>query len=378
MLGVLIDPENVYKLIPEHLQFPKDLSTLTKNSVFLLLGCIQHLGLAGNSFVQKIKDQPRMKTNFGFKCPSESLLPGLNWDHLLNIVHLPVVDEEYYGRRIGSYRAELEKIGVVVDINGACTMLSFTLKSTLSSSSLTCANVFSLLSCISYMNKTMQSQLLDIISCLSGEKWLKTCHGYKSAPESILFDPKWGTVFKVVDLPFIDEAFYGLRIHSYKCELNLLGVVTNFSEGVHIVARGLKLPKEPASLAPEGALSLLQRATSLRNSCKSTDHSTFKILLDKLTGARWLKTHMGYKAPQECILFNPEWECYLTPNDRSFIDEKFYVTVSSLEKKYLKAIGVKVDIEEVCHLISHALMSHIQTSAVRRIYRFLYKFNWNP
>ena len=55
LLGVLIDPENVYKLIPEHLQFPKDLSTLTKNSVFLLLGCIQHLGLAGNSFVQKIK-----------------------------------------------------------------------------------------------------------------------------------------------------------------------------------------------------------------------------------------------------------------------------------------------------------------------------------
>ena len=177
-------------------------------------------------------------------------------------------------------------------------MLSFTLKSTLSSSSLTCANVFSLLSCISYMNMTMQSQLLDIISCLSGEKWLKTCHGYKSAPESILFDPKWGTVFKVVDLPFVDEAFYGLRIHSYKCELNMLGVVTTFSEGVHIVARGLKLPKEPASLAPEGALSLLQCATSLRNSCKSTDHSTFKILLDKLTRARWLKTHMGYKSPQ--------------------------------------------------------------------------------
>nr|POE45423.1 hypothetical protein CFP56_20095 [Quercus suber] len=195
-----------------------------------------------------------MKTSSGFKCPSEPLLPGLNWDHLLNIVHLPVADKEYYGRRIGSYRAELETIGVVVDINGACTMLSFALKSTLSSSSLTCANVFSLLSCINYMSKTMQSQLLNKISCLSGEKWLKTCHGYKSAPESILFNPKWGTVFKVVDLPFVDEAFYGLRIHSYKCELNMLGVVTNFSEGVHIVARRFKLPKEPASLAPEDHL----------------------------------------------------------------------------------------------------------------------------
>ena len=69
--------------------------------------------------MQKIKEKPWMKTNSGFKCPSESLLPGLNWDHLLNIVPLPVDDKEYYGRRIGSYRAELEAIGVVVDLDGA-------------------------------------------------------------------------------------------------------------------------------------------------------------------------------------------------------------------------------------------------------------------
>ncbi|XP_075655120.1 uncharacterized protein LOC142625328 [Castanea sativa] len=309
-----------------------------------------HLGLAGNNFVQKIKDQPWMKTSSGFKCPSESLLPGHNWDHLLNIVPLPVVDEEYYGSRIGSYRTELEAIGVVVDINGACKMLSFTLKSTLSSSSLTRTNVFSLLNCIRCMNKIMQTQLLDIIR--SGEKWLNTCHGYKSAPETILFDQKWGTVSKFVDLPFIDEAFYGLSIHSYKCELNMLGVVINFSEGAHFVARGLKLPREAASLAPEGALSLLQKQMA--------------------------KNTHGLQVPQECILFNPDWECYLTPNDGPFIDEKFYVTLSSLEKEDLKAIGVKVDIEEACNLISHSLTSHVQTSAVRRIYRFLHKFNWNP
>ena len=378
LLGVLIDLEAIYKLIPEHFQFPEDLSTLTKNSVFLLLGCIQHLGLAGNNLVQKIKVQPWMKTSSGFKCPSESLLPGLNWDHLLNIVPMPVVDKEYYGSRIGSYRAELEAIGVVVDLEGACKMISFTLKSTLSSSSLTSANVFSLLNCIKHMSKTKQSQLLNIISCLSGQKWLKTRHGYKAAPESILFDPKWGTVSKFVDLPFLDEAFYGHCIYSYKCELDMLGVVTNFSEGAHFVARGLKLPKEPASLAPEGALSLLQCATSLRNSCKSSDRSILEILLNKLTESKWLKTHMGYRFPQECILFNPEWECYLTQNDGPFIDEKFYVTLGSLEKEDLKAIGVKVDIEEACNLISHALMCHTQTSAVKRIYRFLYKFNWNP
>ena len=166
-----------------------------------------------------------------------------------------------------------------------------------------------------------------------------------------------------------------ISIHSYKCELNMLSVVINFSEGAHFVTRVLKLPREPASLAPKGALSLLQYATSLRNSCKSSDHSTFKILLNKLTRRKWIKTHMSYRSPQECIMFNPEWKCYLTPNDGPFIDEKFYVTLSSLEKEDLKAIRVKVDIEEACNLISHALTSHIQTSIVRRIRRFLYKFN---
>ena len=37
----------------------------------------------------------------------------------MNIVPLPVDDKEYYGSRIGSYRAELEAIGVVVDLDGA-------------------------------------------------------------------------------------------------------------------------------------------------------------------------------------------------------------------------------------------------------------------
>ncbi len=378
LLGIHVDLEDVYKLIPPHFQFPKDFSTLTENSVFLLLKCIQHLGLAGISFVQKIKDQPWMKTSSGFKCPSESLLPGPNWDHLLDIFPLPIVDEAYYGSRIGSYRDELEAIGVVVDLNGACKMFSFKLRSLLSSNGLTSDDVFSLLHCIKCMSKTMQSQLFNITSCLSGEKWLKTRHGYKSAPDSILFDPKWGTVSEFADLPFLDDSFYGLHINSYKSELNMLGVVVNFSEGAHFVARGLKLPKVPESMAPEAALSLLQCVMSLRNSCRSSDRSVLEILVNKLTGSKWLKTHMGYRSPQECILFNPELECYLTPNDGPFIDENFYGTLNSPEKDNLKAVGVKVDIEEACHLFSHVFMSHTQTSVIMRIYRFLYKFNWNP
>ncbi|XP_075655123.1 uncharacterized protein LOC142625330 [Castanea sativa] len=381
-IGLQIGSKDMHQLINDDFKCLASSAMSTKCAIFLLsfIKYSNDQNKLDKDLLKTVKARKWLKTNQGryyenqFDYYEEELkLKGVLIDPK---DHLGLA--EYYGRRIVSYKAAVEAIRVVVDINGACTMLSFTLKSTLSSSNITCANVFSLLNCISYMNKTIQSQLLDIISCLSGEKWLKTCHGYKSAPESILFDPKWGTVFKVVDLPFIDEAFYGLKIHSYKCELNMLNVVTNLSEGAHIVARGLKLPKEPASLAPKGTLSRLQCATSLRNSCKSTDHSTFKILLDKLTGAKWLKIYMGYRSPQECIMFNPEWECYLTPNDGLFIDEKFYVTVSSLEKEDLKAIGVKVDIEEACHLISRALMPHIQTSAVRRIYRFLHKFNWNP
>ncbi|KAI8030893.1 hypothetical protein LOK49_LG01G03111 [Camellia lanceoleosa] len=106
--------EDVYKLIPTHFKFPKDLSRLTKDVALLLLECIRYLRPAATGLTKKIVCQPWMKTN-GFKCPSESLLSSHIWGHLVNVGPLPIIDEAYYSRRVRSYMAELEAIEVAIN-----------------------------------------------------------------------------------------------------------------------------------------------------------------------------------------------------------------------------------------------------------------------
>lgn len=250
-------------------------------------------------------------------------------------------------------------MGVTVDLLGASKMLSAKLKLMCSSSKLTSTSVISLLNFLKCVGKAEPSLLPNIISSLLGEKWLKTSHGYNSAPDCILYDLEWKTVLQFVYLPFVDAAFYGPDIFLFKDELKMLGVVVDFSEGAHFVAKDLELPKELALVTPQCALLLLRCFRSLRNSSKASDQSLVELFRIKLKGSKWIKTHMGYKSSEKSLLFNPEWECSLELDDAPFIDQSFYGTLNVLEKDDLKAIGVKADVEEVCSTIYQILGLHV-------------------
>ncbi|XP_058188028.1 uncharacterized protein LOC131304709 [Rhododendron vialii] len=374
LLGVVVHVDDVYKLIPQHFRFPEDLSMLNADAVFLLLKCIQQLGPEALSLKEKIVCQSWMKTSFGFKCPTETLLPHRSWGQLVEVLPLPVIDEAYYGSRVRLHKAELEAIGVAVNLDQVCNMLITKVKFLLSLSGLTSDIVISLLNCMKCMSKTKAPQLTRLMSCLSGEKWLKTCDGYRSAPDAILFDSDWGTVAPFVDLPKIDDAFYGNSIFSFKNELKMLGVVVDFNEGARLVARGLELPEEPVSVTAECTFSLLSCARSLRQSSKSSDLSLHENFLNKLKGSKWLKTHVGYRTPEDSLIFDPEWNSSLEERDGPFIDQGFYGNLTSLHKDELIAIGVKADTEDVCTSLFQILTSKEETSAVMRIYRFLHKY----
>ncbi|KAH7847933.1 hypothetical protein Vadar_031793 [Vaccinium darrowii] len=374
LLGVVVNLEGVYELIPGHFKFPKDLSKLNKGAVFVMLECIRQLGPESDGLKENIECQPWMKTTFGFKCPQESLLPNHNWGQLVKFLPLSIIDEGYYGSRIKLYKAELEAIGVAVNLDQVCDMLIHKVKCLLSVNGLTSDIVISLLNCMRCMTENMAQQLSRLLSCLSREKWLKTRDGYRFAPDLILFSSEWGTVSQFVDLPLLDNAFYGSSISSFKDELKMLGVMVDFNEGARFVARGLKLPVEPISVTAECALSLLNCSRSLRHSSKSSDQALFGNFLTKLKGSKWLKTHMGYRAPEESLIFDPEWNSNLEERDGPFIDQGFYGNLSSLYKDELIAIGVKVDTEEVCSSVLQILTSHVDTFAVMRLYKFLYRY----
>ena len=375
LLGVVLDMK-VYKLVEESLNFPADLSSLTCDSGLLILKCIRCLGSATSPLVEKTRNQRWLKTSCGLKRPLESVLVNPEFMRLLDAFEVPIIDEAFYGNTIRSFAAELKAIGVAVDLSSALKLIVTQFKSFLSSSSLTPVKVISLLECIREINENASSQLQELHQCLLGEKWLRTRNGYRTPSESILFSSKWGTISLFVDLPLIDDSFYGIVIYGFEDELKMMGVITGFEGGAPFVARGLTRPIEPRFVTDLGTIALLECIKYLIS--KSKEQTLLDNLFSNLMRSKWLKTRKGYKKPEECILFDPTWEVILEETDAPMIEHTFYKSEIFMYKNQLRAIGVKVDPGDVCSLLSRYLMSLTETSSITRAYNFLHMFNWKP
>lgn len=376
LLGVVVDIEEAYGCIASSFTFPSPLSAMTNGSAFLIFKCIRHHGASASSLIEKVKDLPWLKTSTGYSSPSKSFLCDAGWGSLLHDLDLPVIDESFYGFFLRVYSTELKAIGVMVDSESLWKAVAYQIKRLSSTCTLSSVLVLSLLKFIKQMNKNMSLKLQELTNCLSDEKWLKTCHGYKCANYSILFDSKWGTISQFVDLPLIDDAFYGIAIYGYRYELKMMGMVVDFSEGSEFVASGLNTLKDQGIVSADGALTLLQCIRSLLS--KSSNRALTENFLETLKESKWLKTHMGYRLPKECLLFDSIWESVLEREDGPFIDESYYEAEISSYNDQLKDLGVKSDAEDVCKLISEILFSHTNSCAILRIYRFLNKFRWKP
>ena len=73
-------------------------------------------------------------------------------------------------------------------------------------------------------------------------KWLKTSMGYQCPDECILFYSKQSSLC-MEDGPFIDEAFYGSELLSFKDSLATIGVTVDVNFGQDLVARHLRSHK---------------------------------------------------------------------------------------------------------------------------------------
>ncbi|KAL6296081.1 hypothetical protein ACE6H2_004223 [Prunus campanulata] len=375
LLGVTYGLEEVQKSILENMSLTSNLSSLTGGCGLLILQCIRCLGSEAAGLIIRIKCKPWIKTTLGFKTPPETVLPDQRWGALFTALQVPVIEESYYGNAIRDFTDELNVVGVVVDNVGATQLIGAQFNSLLSSSSLAPATVMSLLGCIRELTQTVLLQCYEL-KWLLCENWLKTRHGYKTPGESILFSSKWGSILLFVDLPLIDDAHYGTGIYKFKDELRMLGVITDFEQGAPFVAKGLHSPIQPELIDADGMISLLECIKHLRS--RSDDEPLLGDLRQNFAESRCLKTMKGYKIPQECVLFDPEWESILKRSDAPSIDESFYGTSIYLYKNQLRDIGVKVDPLDVCSLISGLLLSLSDKGLITRIYGFMNKLQWNP
>ncbi|KAF4396679.1 hypothetical protein G4B88_028993 [Cannabis sativa] len=375
MLGVITDHAESLRLIAQKASFPPNLPSVTVDCGLLMLKCIKLSDTSATGLIERIKGKSWLKTNSGFKSPSETAYPNSVWGSLVRALHIPTIDELYYGDELSQYLSELSTAGVAVDTASITKKIATKFKILSSSSKLGPDMVLSMLKCFKEERQTLFSGCSEV-RCLFTEKWLKTRHGYKAPNQSIIFSTNWGAVSPFVDLPLIDDGFYSIFIYKYKDELHMLGAITDFEGGAGLVLEGLKSPIASEFVTTAGTMALLKCLKSVMS--KSLDKSLPDNFLENIAKSKFLKTTNGYLVPKECILFDSTWESILNQTDLPSIDVKCYESDISVYKEQLKAIGVKTDSMEVCSLIYQLLYSQTNTSLITRLYKLLSLFNWKP
>ncbi|XP_023637923.1 uncharacterized protein LOC17887094 [Capsella rubella] len=373
LLGVVVELPNNHSLVVSHLNTSK-LNYLTPDAMLLVLECLRHL--SPQKLINALRNSQGFRTKKnGFKSPAECFIPDPEWSCLLSVFDcFPLMDDDFYGSRIFSYKEELKQIGVKLQFEDAVREFLRTFKQKATSSGLTRSTASSLLSCYRKLMDSSHKMPAELMSSLKDFQWLHTKLGDFRAPKDcILFDSDWEHLRLIANLPFIDDSsnWYGKSIHDYKKELKDLGVTVELKEGMSHVVSSLSLP-DPSRITPASALSLVKCISFL---LKDRFSDLFKNFLEKVSG-KWLKTHAGYRSPSECLLFDSSWK--LEPRDGPFINEEYYGTELKSFRQELINIGVGHDSAKACQLLASHVYAHSDSDSISRIYGFLSEAKWKP
>ncbi|KAJ1702820.1 hypothetical protein LUZ63_002599 [Rhynchospora breviuscula] len=326
-------------ILPPNASFLTVTSPLTKENTLLLLDWIRNLRSGGvalpSKFLDSVKSGSWLKTSIGYKPPKDSFLSTETWGSLLQIgsdmVDIPMIDQEFYGKVLSTYKNELQLIGVIFEFGQASEMIG----------------------------KHLMSRAAN--EAVKKDGWLKTCLGNRSPSEAFLFSSEWTAASCIANLPFIDDKYYGQSIFGYKLELELLVldvqfygsvVIRSYSEelrklGVAVQSKqvskvmSLKFKQlvSSSSIAKDKVLLLLKSYRQLRQK-----QSMFPAdLLSCMKDEKWLQTKMGLRAPVDSVLFNSDWDSISSLAIVPFIE---YSSDMEEYKDELRALGVAITLKQ--------------------------------
>ncbi|KAJ1275607.1 hypothetical protein BS78_05G148000 [Paspalum vaginatum] len=354
-LGVNVTFKHNYQIIVDNFKCPT--GPVSSGAAMLLLKCIRYADSCKN-FVKGLKKCQWLKTNAGFRAPRETFLLDPEWKCLVNFSDaVPLLDLLFYGTEILTYRDELMKIGVIVSLEQANNSIICYLKQLLSTSSLTKEIRLALLSSYKDLTDGHKTLPADILKFMRSEKWLHTTHGFRTPSKCVLFDSSWEPLMSVASLPFIDDSDSnngtGKEIYSYRKELKALGVTVDFNQGADFILSCLSTavgPQMPVHLVVDPYAGLhagdsgitskstyLNVVSSTAADCppllgsstlvcllncmqRSTNLRSFAVQIRKMQ----IKTTLGYRCSEQCILYDSTWSSYFHREDGPFIDEAFY------------------------------------------------------
>lgn len=374
LLGVIVDFSRSYQFVIDNLKHSSYLTSMSADAFLLSLECMRH-ARSPERLVTTLRDAKCLKTNLGFKPPSECFLFDQEWGCLLQVFTcFPIIDQAYYRSIISSYKNELNRLGAVVTFDVAVESFFSRFKQRVYSSFLTKDDVFSFFSCCRQLKGTSYKFPSNFKKCIREAKWLRTRLGdFRSPGDCILFSPEWESISSITLLPFLDDSdsFYGKDLHKYRHELKIIGVAVEFESGVKFVPSCLYFPRSTDSITPRITLSFFKCLRILLDKNYTVSEPFLKKVSEK-----WLKTSVGYMSPGDCLLFDKKSE--LKPTDGPFIDEGFYGSEIGTYRKELSSIGVIVDVERGSALVANHLDLHSDFATIIRIYKFLAKVEWKP
>uniref|UniRef100_R7W496 Uncharacterized protein n=1 Tax=Aegilops tauschii TaxID=37682 RepID=R7W496_AEGTA len=304
-----------------------------------------------------VKEGSWLRTSVGYKPPNQSFLSSSEWGVLLqsgsSFVDIPMIDQKFYQNKLHLYREELKVIGVRFEFQEASAYIGSRLMSMAASNTLIRENVYSLLWLIRFLREKVLSPS-ELINSVKDGQWMKSTLGYRSPVGCIIYDSDWAVASCISSQPFLDVKFYGEDILTYKPELQLLGVLVVFEDSYKCVIDNFKFSS--AAITPEATVLILKCIRHV-SSC-----DTF---IRKLKDLKWVKTSVGFRAPNESFLVDPRWECLLKVFDGvPVVDFRFYGSKISPYKEELEKTGLITNLKAASKAIAHLFEQMVLNSSL--------------
>ncbi|KAK1407155.1 hypothetical protein QVD17_38766 [Tagetes erecta] len=353
--GVRFKRKDVFEYIGKRLTCLATSSELTRDNVFSILQFIRYLGANHLSascidFIKSVRGGKWLRTSQGYMTPSNSILFSNEWNVASQISDIPIINQDYYGEDLLSFKRELNQLSVVVNFNPNCyQIVSDNLKSSLSFTSLSSDATFLILRCLQKLNPSDK-----LVRALQNKNWLRTNLGNRCPSECFLIslESNWGCLMQVFkSFPILDEEYYGKSIFSMSQELKKIGVTVDFEDASKAFTCTFKQHASSFSLTKEHVLSFL----SCYRYLKEKNVKLPLELLNCIHNEKWLQTKShGYRSPNECILFGNDWEPISSISLLPFINDcsYFYGNKIHCYKEELKQLGVTTDFKDSAKFVA--------------------------
>lgn len=197
--------------------------------------------------------------------------------------------------------------------------------------------------------------------------WLRVsisgCSCWRPPSQSFLLTSSLGTLLQsgsvLVDIPLIDENFYGETMNEFKEELKTMGVMFEYKEACEFIGKRLMSLADSSNLTRNNVFSILNFIKFLRENYLPLDS-----FIQSISGGRWLRTLRGDRSPDGSVLFDDEWKAASQVSDIPFIDQEFYGGEILCFKTELKLLGVIIGFNKNYQLVVNCFNSSANLSSL--------------